>query len=324
MDYAHRQTDKELKRLEKKLSKEYKKAYREAKKKADDYFRQFRKEDADKLKLVDAGLMKKRDYITWRYKKMLTGKRWSDMVDVLAKDMNNVNKIAEAMINDGLTDIYALNANYGAYEIDKGLGINTSWTLCDHSTVENLMRRNPQVIPRPRLDIPKDMRWNRQKITSAITQGVLQGDSIPDIAKRLRKVTNMNESSALRNARTYTTSAENKGRIDSYNRARKLGIDVEKEWQSTPDGRTRDSHIELDGERVPVNATFSNGCRYPADPMGTPEEVYNCRCTLVAAVKGRQYHDDRFTRLPEGTTYEQWKEQAHERIAKKMKPKGQS
>lgn len=238
---------------------------------------------------------------------MLTGKRWDDMADVLAKDMVNADKIAASVIGERLPDTYALNANYGTYEIEGGLGIDTSWTMYDHSTVENLMRDDPQMIPKPRVDIPKDMRWNRQKITSAITQGVLQGDRIPDIAKRLRSVTNMDRSAALRNARTYTTAAENKGRIDSYQRAKELGIDLQKEWMATPDGRTRDSHVDLDGERVDVDATFSNGCRYPADPMGDPAEVYNCRCTLVAAVKGRQYHDDRFTRLPEGMTYEDWK-----------------
>lgn len=307
MDYGHEQTDKELKKLEKRITEEYEKAYKEVKKKADDYFKQFQKADAEKKKLVDAKLMSEKDYLAWRQSAMLTGKRWDDMADILAKDMVNADKIAAAVIGERLPDTYALNANYGTYEIEHGLGIDTSWTMYDHSTVENLMRDDPQIIPKPRVDIPKDMRWNRQKITSAITQGVLQGDSIPDIAKRLRSVTNMDRSAALRNARTYTTAAENKGRIDSYRRARELGIDLQKEWMATPDGRTRDSHVDLDGERVEIDGTFSNGCRYPADPMGDPAEVYNCRCTLVAAVKGRQYHDDRFTRLPEGMTYEDWK-----------------
>ena len=307
MDYGHEQTDKELKKLEKRITEEYEKAYKEVKQKADDYFAKFQKADAEKKKLVDSGLMSKKDYLAWRKSAMLTGKRWDDMADVLAKDMVNADKIAAAVIGERLPDTYALNANYGTYEIEHGLGIDTSWTMYDHSTVENLMRKDPQIIPKPRVDIPKDMRWNRQKITSAITQGVLQGDSIPEISRRLRSVTNMDRSAALRNARTYTTAAENKGRIDSYRRARELGIDLQKEWMATPDGRTRDSHIDLDGERVDVDATFSNGCRYPADPMGDPAEVYNCRCTLVAAVKGRQYHDDRFTRLPDGMTYDDWK-----------------
>ena len=47
-----------------------------------------------------------------------------------------------------------------------------------------------------------------------------------------------------------------------------------------------DSHRILHGERIDVDGTFSNGCRFPGDPNGPAEEVYNCRCTLVAAIKG--------------------------------------
>jgi hypothetical protein len=98
MDYGHEQTDKELKKLEKRITEEYEKAYKEVKQKADDYFKQFQKADAEKKKLVDAGLMSGKDYVMWRQSAMLTGKRWDDMADVLAKDMVNADKIAAAVI----------------------------------------------------------------------------------------------------------------------------------------------------------------------------------------------------------------------------------
>jgi hypothetical protein len=68
------------------------------------------------------------------------------------------------------------------------------------------------------------------------------------------------------------------------------------------------SHRQLDGERREVGKKFSNGCRYPGDPQAAYAEICNCRCTLVAAVDGiDQDSADRFSRLPAGTTYEQWK-----------------
>lgn len=70
----------------------------------------------------------------------------------------------------------------------------------------------------------KDLRWNRQRIQSELTQGLLQGESIPEIAKRMQKVTDSNYKSAVRNARTMTTGAENAGRVDSYKRAEGMGI----------------------------------------------------------------------------------------------------
>lgn len=314
MDYGHQETDKELKRLERKLNQEYKRAKKDVEKRAKEHLSQFEALDKKYSAQVKAGEMSKKDYLKWRKSAMATGKRWEDLRDILASDLSHTNEIATAMINQHAVDCYALNMNYGTYEVESGARINTSFSMYDHATVENLMKKNPQIIPKAKMDIPKDMRWNRQKLTSAITQGVLTGDSIPKIAKRLSKVADMNATSALRNARTYTTAAENKGRVDSYYRAQDMGIEMEQEWMSTPDGRTRDSHVDLDGERVAVGETFSNGCRYPGDPMGEPAEVYNCRCTLVAVLKKHNYNDsDRFTRLPEHMTYNDWKRGHHGR-----------
>ena len=61
---------------------------------------------------------------------------------------------------------------------------------------------------------------------------------------------------------------------------------VIQEWLATLDGRTRHSHAVLDGEQVAQDKKFSNGCRYPGDPRGPAWEIYNCRCTLVAAIDG--------------------------------------
>ena len=52
------------------------------------------------------------------------------------------------------------------------------------------------------------------------------------------------------------------------------------EWIATADSRTRESHVELDGEVVGINEPFSNGLDYPGDPAGDAAETINCRCTI--------------------------------------------
>ena len=81
------------------------------------------------------------------------------------------------------------------------------------------------LLPYKVIDGVKDVRWNTQKVNSEILQGILQGDSIPNLAKRLRKVTEMNRDSAIRNARTSCTSAENKGRMDMIEDAEEKGAE---------------------------------------------------------------------------------------------------
>lgn len=160
-----------------------------------------------------------------------------------------------------------------------------SYTLYDRHTVERLAKNNPDLLPKAKINIPKDLAWNKQKINSAVLQGVLQGEDIRKVSKRLQSVTDMNRHSAVRNARTMMTSAENGGRLDSYIWAEDLGINMEKQWLASLDGRTRHSHAAQDGEHVPVKEEFSNGLMFPADPDGDPREVCNCRCTMVAVVE---------------------------------------
>lgn len=161
------------------------------------------------------------------------------------------------------------------------------------------------MLPPARVDIPKDERWNRQKVQNAVLQGILQGDAVGDLAKRLESVTNMNRSAAIRNARTMITGAQNGGRQESYNRASAIGIEIQKEWMSANDNRVRNSHRQLNGVRVRYDEPFPNGCMYPADPKGKPCEVYNCRCTMVAIT----IHADQTRRNDHSVkSYKEWKQ----------------
>lgn len=284
MDAGHRQVDKQIKILEKEISKVYTQASKEVQAKLNDYMRRFKVKDEIKRKALKQGLITETEYKRWRTGQIMIGKRWEEMQTMLATDLANANRIAASMINDYTPDAYAIGSNYATFEIEVGSLLNTSFTLYDRHTVERLMRENPNLLPKARVDIPKDLRWNKQKINSAITQGVLQGEDLNKISRRLQSVTDMNKSSAIRNARTMMTSAENGGRFNSYLRAEDMGINMEKQWLATLDGRTRHSHAAQDGEHVPVKEEFSNGLMFPADPDGDPREVYNCRCTMVAVV----------------------------------------
>jgi uncharacterized protein with gpF-like domain len=128
-----------------------------------------------------------------------------------------------------------------------------------------------------------------KRINAEVLQGILQGESMDKIAKRIMNVQEMNKDAAIRSARTIVTGAENKGRQDSYARAEADGIILQKQWLATDDGRTRHWHAELDGQTVEQDGVFSNAVgliKYPGDPSAHPSNVYNCRCSMRAVVKG--------------------------------------
>ena len=265
-----------MKPIEDKIAKEYSQAQAELAKKVEQYFKAFEKKDATWQKWVKNGEKTKEEYRAWRANQMAMGKRWENMRDTIATDLANADKIASKIVNDNIPDAYALGHNWGTYEVESGIGINTSYTLYNHAAVEELLKDDPNLLPKSKVKIPKDKLWNRRHLDSAITQGILQGESIPDIAKRLEAVTDMNHKAALRNARTMTGSAQNAGHFASYKRAEDMGIDIEKQWLATMDERTRTSHRYLHGETQKMEDEFSNGLMYPADPEGEPSEVYNC------------------------------------------------
>ena len=283
-DTAHYQTDLKLEEMEKRLSAIYSRAEKEIQKTADEYFSRFAKQDEDKRKLLEQGKITEDEYKKWRKGKVMYGKRFTEMKEQCAKQLLNVNQTALAYVNGELPEVYALNYNALASSVD-GVG-GYSFTLVDADTVRNLAVTDTSLLPYKDIDPKKDIPWNMKKINAETLQGILQGESMDKIAKRLRNVQEMNKTQAIRSARTIVTGAENKGRQDSYARAEADGIILQKEWLATNDGRTRHSHAALDGAIVDQDKKFDNGLMYPGEPSGRPEEVYNCRCTLVAKING--------------------------------------
>ena len=218
------------------------------------------------------------------------GKRFTEMKEQCAKQLLNVNQTALAYVNGELPEVYALNYNALAGAVD-GVG-GYSFTLVDADTVRNLAVTDTSLLPYKELDPSKDIPWNMKKINSQVLQGIIQGESIPNISKRIMNVQEMNKASAIRSARTIVTGAENKGRQDSYARAEADGIVLQKEWLSSDQpGRTRDWHMPSAFTSLVVDQDkpFENSLgkiMFPGDPSAHGANVWNCRCSMAAVVKG--------------------------------------
>lgn len=330
-DYMHDYTDLELQKLERRIRYEYAQSAVEIQKKADDYFRRFRIKDRIKAKQVENGTLKKSEYIEWRKNQLLVGERWTELKNNIADDVLKTNEKARSMAEKFSYAAYADNYNYGNFEAETLSGIDTAFTLYDRDTVEFLLRDNPDMLPPPgketRLNIKlgRAKLWEKQKIQSIMLQGILQGESIPALAKRLATgVSDTNMKAAIRNARTMTTGAENAGRRAGHARAEKMGIHLEDVWIATLDGRTRHEHRLLDQQSVKVGKPFriyGYKLRYPGDPTAPPWLVYNCRCTIIAKLSGIDDDIDEIRHNSDlkGMTYEQWK--ASKPVYKKPKKK---
>lgn len=317
MDAAHEWTDGEIKALEKRLAKEYKQAVKEMRQKQAKLMKDFEREKSQRLKALDNTKEAKEQYERWLTNQLATQQWTQDLIEQLSQDAVKANQAAAKTISDAIPRVYAENANYAAYTVEKSVG-KPMFNLVNESGVRALVKDSDLL---PVVNVPKDLKWNRQKFTSAITQSVLQGESIPNTAKRLESVFEMDKNSAFRAARTSMTGAENAGRNDTFHKAKDMGIELKIEWMAIHDERTRDSHRMLDGVQVDVGEPFKgelSEIRYPGDPHAHPGEIYNCRCTTGGVIPGygrsaQERFDLRKKELEargidvSGMSYEEWK-----------------
>ena len=295
-DTAHAKTDEKLEEMEKRLSAIYYRAEKEIGERWKEYLAESQSEIDELQKAYelakkggDAKEIRKsgKNLASAKRERTLMDKRFKDLTEATAAQLANVNKTALAYVNGQLPEVYSINYNALSQSVD-GVGGYT-FALVDADTVKNLATTDKSLLPFKELDEKKDIRWNVKKMNAEVLQGILQGEPMDKIAGRLSKVTEMNETAAIRNARTMVTGAENKGRQDSYKRAEEDGIVMKREWIATNDSRTRHWHAELDGVEVDIDEPWVNDfgeIMFPGDPSADPANTYNCRCSMRSIVKG--------------------------------------
>lgn len=277
---------------------------------------EFAAEDAKWQADVAAGKKDAKAYKAWRKDQALHNDQLKALKKALTQDLTAADKMAIAYVNQVPAGVYAEGMNFATYEIEHGAKANTSFTLYNKNTVMELVANEPDLLPQAVFDKAKDSAWNSRHVTSAVTQAVLQGQTIPQLAASIAGIAAMDQRAAMKAARTAMTSAHSLGKLKGYERAAGMGIDVEKQWLAALDSRTRGSHRHLDGEVVKLDAEFSNGLKYPGDPDGPASEVYNCRCALVPVIGDVEYDEVERANKLGGMSYEEWKA---EKLTKEQK-----
>lgn len=123
-----------------------------------------------------------------------------------------------------------------------------------------------------------------RRLRVALQEAVEKGESIQDVARRIvtsgSGIADLNRARVI--ARTEIISASNAGSLEG---ALDTGLPFVKEWLATYEpGRTRDAHLDADGDRVEQHGKFYVGgdyLDYPGALNGSPENVINCRCTTI-------------------------------------------
>lgn len=167
-----------------------------------------------------------------------------------------------------------------AEQFSEELGLDDPWKMEDPNVMAFMGSRESKI-----KDAGEHI-WHQVKDT--INEGLEKGESNAKIAGRVREAFNgISKERAEMIAQTEVSAA--------YGGARQLGMEQTgvsyKKWLTARDEKVRASHLEVDGDIIPVPEKFTVGdseLMHPGDPHGSAAEVINCRCVCVAARKPKE------------------------------------
>jgi HK97 family phage portal protein len=166
------------------------------------------------------------------------------------------------------------NANeVGVRALRTLFGIAPDLTLYDARVTARMLRQER------RIRWISETTWER--LREALAEGLEAGEGIEGLMRRVDEVIGELETwRGERIARTESAAALN----GAFNDGMIAGGVRRKMWIAALDERTRPSHEAANGQIREVGEPFEVGSallHYPGEPMGPPQEVINCRCTLV-------------------------------------------
>lgn len=281
-DKAHILTDKKLEEMERRLSAIYSDSEKKIQSKMLDFAKGIEGRASELLNAIkqakteDEAKKAKNDYIQYFKKEVVKSKAFKDLSAEIALDLFNTNTQASSYINSQTPEIYALNYNWINQQLAKDIPDFVSQQITEKEA-DKYGDLTKQTVSKA-----KDTKWNEGNVKKSVIVGASLLLGANAIMKRSAKVTvEKNRNSAYRQNVDMGGDAEVKARYDGLRRSEAMGNKHTKIWKTAGDNRVRDSHAAIDGEEVGIDALFSNGLKRPKDPNGRPEEVYNCRCTIL-------------------------------------------
>lgn len=188
-----------------------------------------------------------------------------------------------------LTQSYE-NGFYGTLYDLHGQGIPVIFPI-DQTQVVKAIQTDTKLSEGMYSRLGEDTVYLKKSIRAELSRGISNGSSWLEIASHIANGMNSPFKKAINNAiriaRTEGHRIQNQAQMDTITTAKEKGADVVKQWDSTLDDRTRDSHKILDGQIREIEDYFDvNGHRalHPG-AFGVASEDIHCRCCMLQRAK---------------------------------------
>lgn len=221
--------------------------------------------------------------------------RLSKLERDILKDVTKLYDDDGKLLRETLTEVYNQSYYRTAWALESETRARLGYSAVDAKTVQ-LSVQNPFT----GLTLNERLERHRTNLIyglkEEITRGFVNGDTYPEISRRIKEQLEGDAGKAIRIVRTESTRIYNKAQFDSIAHAEEQGMVMTKTWSSAMDDRTRDSHADLDGVTIPVDEPFvidGDEGMFPGD-FSEAKNVINCRCTVeynVVAIN-KPTHDE--------------------------------
>ena len=296
--------------------------FKQAEKAAEKAAQQFEK---DLINAYRASLKEIRGQVAWAYEKyaadgsltmgeMMKYGRLVKMEEAIAKEVSKLTGVETRTTKKAIKAVFSESYYRSAWTLETGAEVSLGFTLLKPEAVEAAILN-----PYDRITWPERVKDNahilNRQIREEITRGIIQGYSYDKTARAVKERLDVGASKAIRIVKTETHRAQSQGTQAAYEKAANQGLLFKRVWMATLDGRTRDRHRSLDGQKVDVDAPFKYGsmeAMYPGG-FGIASMDINCRCTARAEIEGMSPTLRRARDLSTGknvvipnTTYQEW------------------
>lgn len=216
-------------------------------------------------------------------------KQLDGILDALQnKEFENIAEYLTGCYEDGF-----LGALYDIH----GQGIPFIFPI-DQAQVVDAVQTDSKISTNLYTRLGEDVSYLKKSIRAELSRGIANGSTWAEMAAHIAHGMNspfhkaMNK--AMRIARTEGHRIQNRAQMDMLNKAKENGADVVKQWISTLDDRTRESHKVLDGQIREIEDYFEvNGhkAKYPSG-FGVTSEDIHCRCCMGQRAKWNLDQDE--------------------------------
>lgn len=210
------------------------------------------------------------------------------LVALQNKEFENIAKYLTVCYEDGF-----LGALYDIH----GQGIPFIFPI-DQAQVVDAVQTDSKISTNLYTRLGEDVSYLKKSIRAELSRGIANGLTWTEMAAHIAHGMNspfhkaMNK--AMRISRTEGHRIQNRAQMDMLNKAKENGADVVKQWISTLDDRTRESHKVLDGQIREIEDYFEvNGhkAKYPGG-FGVASEDIHCRCCMGQRAKWNLDQDE--------------------------------